>query len=127
MEPEVLDVETRAMAAIGLTVAAAATFVPETFFRTFGISEPASGAAKLGWRLFAVRTATISVLAAAGNSTARETFLPVQVLDQATWWWGYSRREIPLRTAVLASVASGAIIALDLRRRTAPARPRLGP
>jgi len=50
-------------------------------------------------------------VAAGGNGTARDTFLPAQVLDQATWWWGYSRREIPL----------------DLKRRTAPARPRLGP
>jgi len=88
MEPEAPDVETRAMAATGVAVAAAATLIPDTFLRTFGIGGPASGAAKLGRRLFAVRTATISVLA---------------------------------------TVASGAIIALDLKRRTAPARPRLGP
>jgi hypothetical protein len=125
MEHRPVDAQTLGMAAIGLSVAVAATVVPGTFFRTFGIAEPPSGAAKLGWRLFAVRTATISVLAATGNRTARETFLPVQLLDQATWWWGYSRREIPLRTAALATVASGAIIALDLTRRTTSSRPRL--
>lgn len=127
MEHPPVDVETRAMAAIGLSVSVAAALLPGTFFRTFGIADPPSGAAKLGWRLFAVRTATISVLAAGGSSTARDAFLPVQLMDQATWWWGYSQREIPLRTAALATVASGAIIALDLKRRTAPVRPRLGP
>ncbi len=105
------------MAAIGLSVSIASAIAPGLFFRTFGISEPPSGAAKLGWRLFAVRTATLSVLAASGNPTARDAFLPVQVLDQATWWWGWSRGEIPLRTAALAATASGAIIALDLNRR----------
>lgn len=122
-----VEAETKGMAAIGLSVSVAAALLPGTFFRTFGITEEPSGAAKLGWRLFAVRTATISVLAASGNRTARDTFVPVQLMDQATWWWGYSRRELPLRTAVLATVASGAIVALDLKRRTAPARPRLGP
>lgn len=120
-----VDAETLGMAAIGLSVSVAAALLPGTFFRTFGIAEPPSGAAKLGWRLFAVRTATISVLAANGSRTARDSFLPVQLMDQATWWWGYSRREIPLRTAALATIASGAIIALDLKRRVAPARPRL--
>jgi len=122
-----VEPETRGMAAIGLSVSVAAALLPGTFFRTFGIAEPPSGAAQLGWRLFAVRTATISVLAANGNRTARDAFLPVQLMDQATWWWGYSRREIPFRTAAFATVASGAIIALDLKRRTTPARPRVGP
>lgn len=105
------------MAGIGLSVAIAASLAPRLFLRTFGIAEAPSGATLLGWRLFAVRTATLSVLAARGNQTARDAFLPVQVMDQATWWWGHARGELPLRTAVIAAGASGAIIALDLNRR----------
>lgn len=115
-KPPVLP-ETRGMAAIGLSVSLAATLAPGLLFRTFGLSDPPSGAARLGWRLFAVRTAAISVLAANGNTTARDLFLPVQALDQVSWWWGWSRGEIPLRTAAMAAAASGAIIGLDLRRR----------
>lgn len=118
-----VEAETRAMAAIGLGVAAATAFTPGLFFRVFGISEPPSGAAKLGWRLFAVRTATISVLAATGNRTARDAFLPVQLMDQATWWWGWHRGEVPIRTAALAATASGAIIGLDLKRRRTTSGP----
>lgn len=110
------------MAAIALAVAASATLAPRPFLRLFGLGpEEATGAALLGWRLFAVRTAGIGVLAARGNPTARDAFLPVQVLDQACWWWGHRRGELPLRTALLAATASGAIIGLDLYRRLAPA------
>lgn len=108
---------TRGMAAIGMSVSIGATVAPRLFLGVFGLGDEATGAARLGWRLFAARTATISVLAATGNTTARDAFLPIQLMDQAAWWWGYRRREIPLQTATMASVASGAIIALDLRRR----------
>ena len=114
-----VEPQTRAMAGIGLAVAVAAVVAPRTFLRAFGIADPPSGATLLGWRLFAARTATLSVLAARGSRTARDAFLPVQLMDQAAWWWGHSRGELPLRTAAMATSASGAIIALDLSRRSA--------
>lgn len=113
-----VDRHTRGMAAIGATVSVAATVAPRTFFAVFGLPpRDATGGARLGWRLMAVRTAAISVLAAGGNTTARDLFLPVQLADQATWWWGHARGELPLRTTAMAATASGAIIALDLLRR----------
>ncbi len=114
------DAYTRGMAAIGGAVAIASATAPRRFLGLFGVGADATGAAVLGWRLFAVRTAAISALAARGDATARDLFLPVQVLDQAAWWWGYRRGELPLRTALMAASASGAIIALDLARRSAP-------
>lgn len=112
------DPATRGMAAIGLTVSAASVVAPRLFLRTFGLPpEQATPAATLGWRLFAVRTAALSVLAAGGNPTARDLFLPVQALDQLSWWTAHRRGDLPLRTAATAAAASGAIIALDLRRR----------
>jgi hypothetical protein len=105
------------MAAIGGAVSIASAFAPRAFLELFGVAHEDNGAARLGWRLFAIRTAAISLLAARGDRTAQQLFLPVQVLDQAAWWWGYRRGELPLRTAGLAAAASGAIIALDLKRR----------
>lgn len=116
------DPQTNAMAAIGGAVSIATAFAPKRLFRVFGLADrEATGAAVLGWRLFAVRTATISALAAAGSTTARDVFLPVQVMDQMAWWWGYRRGELPLRTAAMAAAASGAIVVLDVKRRAAPA------
>ena len=108
---------TRGMAAIGSAVSLASATVPGRFLSLFGIGEEDNGAGRLAWRLFAVRTGAVCALAAAGNETAQRAFLPIQVMDQAAWWWGYSRGEIPLRTAASAAAASGAIIALDLKRR----------
>ena len=106
------------MAAIAGAVAVASTVAPERLMTLFGLpAGEATGAAVLGWRLMAVRTASISVLAARGDSAARDVFLPVQLMDQAAWWWGYRQGQLPLRTAALAAAASGAIIALDLTRR----------
>lgn len=110
------------MAAVGGIVAVSSTVAPKRFLRLFGLAEDqATGAAILGWRLMAVRTASISVLAAGGNTAARDLFLPVQIMDQASWWWGYRRGQLPLRTAVLAASASGVIVALDLGRRASGA------
>lgn len=117
MTREAVEPQTRAMAAIGLGVAAASALAPTLFHRTFGLAEEPTGSSRLGWRLFAVRTASLSVLAARGDATARDAFLPVQLMDQAAWWWGHRRGELPLRTTLMASVASGAIIALDVHRR----------
>jgi hypothetical protein len=105
------------MAAIGGAVSLAAALAPRRFLSVFGVADHDNGAGRLAWRLFAVRTATISVLAARGDETAQGMFLPVQLMDQAAWWWGYRRGEVPLRTAGLAAAASGAIIALDVTRR----------
>ena len=116
------DPRTTAMATIGGAVAVPSALAPEHFLRLFGLSEEeATGAAILGWRLMAVRTASISLLAARGDAAARDLFMPVQVMDQAAWWWGYRRGQLPLRTAVLAATASAAIIVLDLTRRASEA------
>lgn len=114
------DARITGMALIGGSVAAATMIAPTRFLQIFGLDEDeATGAALLGWRLMAIRTASISILAARGNHTAQDLFLPIQVMDQAAWWWGYRRGQLPLRTAALAACASGAIIALDLNRRAA--------
>ncbi len=117
------DRNTTAMAAIGGTVATASAVAPGPFLRIFGI-DPAevTGAAAFGWRLFAARTAYLSFLAARGNETARDAFLPVQLLDQVVFWHAFKRRSVPRRAAVLGAVTSGGIIALDLQRRFAAQR-----
>ena len=109
------------MAAIGATVAGGAGLAPRSFLRMFGIdASEVTGAAAFGWRLFAVRTGYLSVLAARGNRLAEDAFLPVQVLDQAVFWHAFATRSVPRRAAVMASAASGAIIALDVVRRRSP-------
>lgn len=106
------------MAAIGGGVSVVATVFPRTFLRLFGVPPgEVTGAAAFGLRLFAVRTAYISVLALRGNPTARDAFLPVQILDQAVFWHAFATRSIPRRGSALAAAMSGVIIALDLRRR----------
>ncbi len=116
------DPRTTAMATIGGAVAISSALAPRRFLGLFGLpEEEATGAAILGWRLMAVRTASISLLAASGSAAGRDLFMPVQVMDQAAWWWGYWRGQLPLRTALLAATASGAIIALDLARRASEA------
>jgi predicted anti-sigma-YlaC factor YlaD len=105
------------MAAIGGAVSVMSALAPKQFLAIFGVAEQDTGAGRLAWRLFAARTAAISLLAACNDETAKRIFLPVQFMDQAAWWWGYKRGELPLRTAGLAAAASGAIIALDIRRR----------
>ena len=107
----------RGMAAIGGAVAVTSALAPRTFLGVFVVAQEDNGAGRLAWRLFAVRTAAISLLAARGNATAQDLFLPVQMADQVTWWWGYQRGEVPLRTAALAGATSGAIIGLDFQRR----------
>lgn len=115
MQSETLS---RAMAAIGLAVAALSGLAPRTFARAYGIPpREMTGAGAFAWRLFAVRTAYLSVQALRGDERARAAFLPVQVLDQAVFADAFRTRAIPRPAAVLAMLTSGAIIALDLRRR----------
>jgi hypothetical protein len=106
------------MAAISGGAALGSALSPRTFLRLFGIApDEVTGAAEFGWRLFAVRTGYLGVLAARGNVVAQEAFLPVQFLDQAVFWHAFATRSVPRRAALLAATASGAIIVLDLRRR----------
>lgn len=89
------------MVAVGGAVALSSTVAPKPFLKFFGIpAGEATGAAVLGWRLMAVRMASISLLAANDNPTARALFLPVQIMDRATRWWGYRRGELALRALV---------------------------
>lgn len=111
------DSRVRGMAAVALTASIASICSPTLFHRTFGLAGQDTEASRLAWRLFAVRTSAISVLALAGNQTAIGLFGPLQLLDQVSWWSAHRRDELPLRTAVLASAASGVIIALDIDRR----------
>ncbi|HYP48110.1 MAG TPA: hypothetical protein VEQ61_05685 [Thermoleophilaceae bacterium] len=112
------DGAARGMAAIGGAVASGSALSPRTFLRRFGLrGAEVTGAAELGWRLFAVRTAYLSALAASGDEAARRAFLPVQVLDQAVFWQAFATRSVPRRAAVMAATASGVIIVLDLTRR----------
>ena len=86
----------------------------------FGIApREVTGAAAFGWRLFAVRTGYLSALAWRGDETARAAFLPVQLLDQVVFWHVFAARSVPRRAALLAAGTSGAIVALDVRRRRA--------
>lgn len=104
------------MTAIAGTVGLASA--PKAMLRVFGVNpHDVTGAAELGWRLFAVRTGYLAVLAAQGNTTARDAFLPVQVLDQVVFWHVFATRAVPPRAAVLAAATSGALVALDLQRR----------
>ena len=108
------------MAGIGATVAVGAGVAPRSFLRLFGIApRDVTGAAAFGWRLFGVRTAYLSALAMRGDQTARDAFLPVQILDQIVFWHAYANRSVPPRAALMAAAASGAIIALDVQRRAA--------
>ena len=104
------------MAAIAVGVAVASTAAPGPFLRLFG-SEQLSPAALLAWRLVAARNLAISVRALRGDTSARDLFLPAQALDQLAWWQLFASGRLGLRAAAMASSASGAIIALDLRRR----------
>lgn len=108
----------RGMTTIAAAVALGSAVSPRTFLRPFGV-DPAevTGAAALGWRMFAVRTGYLGVRAARGDASAQAAFLPVQVLDQAVFWHAFATRSVPRRAAVMAAGASGAIIALDLARR----------
>lgn len=113
----------RGMAGVALAASIGSACFPTLFHRAFGLAGQDTEASRLAWRLFAARTSAISVLALAGNRTAIGLFGPLQLLDQASWWSAHRRGELPLRTAVLASSASGVIVALDIdRRRTRAAR-----
>jgi hypothetical protein len=106
------------MTTIAAVVALGSAASPRQFLRPFGV-DPAdvTGAAELGWRLFAVRTGYLAVRAARGDASAQAAFLPVQALDQAVFWHAFATRSVPRRAAVMAAGASGAIVALDLARR----------
>ena len=71
----------------------------------------------IGWRLVAARNVYISALALRGNETARDAFLPIQLLDQVVFWHAIATRSVPRRAGLMAAGASGAIIALDVARR----------
>lgn len=110
----------RAMTGLGGAVSLAAAVSPRALLGGFGIApREVTGTAAFGWRLFAVRTAYLSAAGWRGDEAARRAFLPVQLLDQAVFWHAYGTRSIPRRAAALAAGTSGAIVALDLVRRTA--------
>ena len=115
-----MDHETlrRGEAAIALTVAALFTASPRLALKPFGVpDDEVTGVAVLGWRLFAVRTATIGAAAWRGDPSARRAFLPVQVADQAVFAAALRRGEVAPRTAGLAMATSAVIIALDVVAR----------
>lgn len=108
------------MAVLAGAVSVASAASPRAFLRAFGIApREVTGAAAFGWRLFAVRTAYLGVAAWQGDDDARRAFLPVQALDQVVFWHAYATGAIPRRAAVMAAATSGALVGLDLVRRTA--------
>lgn len=110
------------MALIGGSVSVASALAPRSFLRLFGVrGDDVTGAAVFGWRLFAGRTAMLSVLAWRGDPTARALFGPIQALDQIVFWEAFRTRAIPRPGAVLAAAVSAVIVALDQVRRRAAA------
>lgn len=110
----------RTMAVLAGAVSVGAAVSPRAFLRPFGIApREVTGAAAFGWRLFAVRTAYLGATAWRGDAAARGAFLPVQLLDQVVFWHGYATGTIPRRAVALAAGTSGALVALDVVRRTA--------
>lgn len=110
--------ETQGMAAIGGSVSLLSAFFPRSFLSLFGVApREVTSVAVFALRLFSVRTAYLSMLAFRGDTAARDAFLPVEVLDQLVFWHAFKTRSIPRPGAVLAAAVSGAIIALDLKRR----------
>lgn len=106
------------MAAIAGGVATASALSPRAFLRLFGVDpDEVTGAAEVGWRLFSVRTAYLGARAWGGDASARDAFLPVQLLDQVVFWHAFFKRSIPRRGALMAAATSGVIIAIDARRR----------
>ena len=115
---EAVEYETVAMAGIALGVAAGLGLAPRPILRLFGIDrEDVSPTAVLAWRLFAIRNVAVSIPALRGDAGARDLFLPVQLADQVAWWEMHRRGALSARATIMAATASGAIIALDLRRR----------
>jgi hypothetical protein len=111
---------TRAMASIGLAVATGAALSPRALVRAYRIpAREMTGAGAFGWRMFAVRTGYLAVQAIRGDASARAAFLPIQVLDQLVFAHAFRTRSIPRPAAVAAMLTSGAIVALDLQRRSA--------
>jgi hypothetical protein len=108
----------RANVVIALAVGVGAAVSPRLLLRAYGVpASEVTGAAVLGWRLFAMRNLAVGVAAWRGDESARAMFLPVQVLDQMAFASAYSSRDLP-RPAVLAAMAtSGAIVAMDVLRR----------
>lgn len=111
---------TRGMALIGGGVSLATALAPRPFLRLFGVRpDEVTGIAVVGWRLFAARTAAISLLAWRGDPTARALFGPLQAADQVVFWEAFRTRALPRPGAALAASVSGVIVALDLVRRRA--------
>ena len=111
----------RANAAIALAVAAGSLVSPGTLIRLYGV-DPAemTGIGAFGWRLFAMRNVALGVAALRGSESARNTFLPVQILDQGVFLQAYRSGSVPKAAALGAMATSGAIIVLDLLRRSEP-------
>lgn len=117
-DPRVTDRATKTMAGIAGTVAIGSAFAPRSFLRLFGVApDEVTGATRLGFGLFATRNAYIAVQALRDDPAAKAAFLPLQALDQIVFWRAYATRSIPRPGALLAISVSGAIVAVDLRRR----------
>lgn len=114
------DATSRAMLAIGGTVGVAALVSPTTLQRLFAVpAEDIRGPGQLGWRLFGARNVYLTWRALGGHPDGLAAYGPLQALDQAVFWDAFARRSVPRVTSSLAIAASGAIVALDVRRRAA--------
>lgn len=114
--------ETLELAAAGLATAVGvgAAVSPTLLLRLFGIAPgEVTGAAALGWRLFAVRNLFVGIAGLRGDAQARALILPVQLVDQVVFQHAYRTRSVPRRASVGAMAVSGVLIALTgLARRS---------
>jgi len=108
----------RTVAVLALAVGIGFAVAPTRLGRLFGLPPGAmTGAATLGWQLFAVRNLVVGGAALRGSDAARRAILPVQLLDQAVFVHAGVTRSVPRPTALLAMATSGLIIAICLAAR----------
>lgn len=106
------------MATVGILASVTSTLAPRLMMRIVGIDpDQLTPSAILAWRLFAARTGAICLLAVRGNETAQDLFLPIQALDQLSWWELYRRGQLSIRSTLTLTALSGVIVGLGLRRR----------
>ncbi len=90
--------------------------------RVYGVPpEQMTGGADFGWRLFGVRTLYLSLAAIAVTNERGPRSYRCRCSTRRCSRTPYGSETIPKRSAVLAMSTAGAIIALDLLRRSSEA------
>lgn len=122
-EPSAEQLELAA-AGLATAVGVGAAVSPTLLLRLFGVApSEVTGAAALGWRLFALRNLFVGIAGLRGDARARGLILPVQLADQVVFQHAYRTRSVPRRASGGAIAVSGVLIALCTLARRAPVRP----